>query len=81
MGGKDARPYKYPSIVLLKLKGKAICAGAIYNAEWVVTAGHCIVSKTASDFSAVAADHNKNEAEGPEQEVKGTKLVVHEKFE
>ncbi|XP_036063175.1 granzyme A [Onychomys torridus] len=45
IGGDTVVPHSRPYMVLLKLRGKSICAGTLIAKDWVLTAAHCTSGK------------------------------------
>uniref|UniRef100_A0A1I8M2W2 Peptidase S1 domain-containing protein n=1 Tax=Musca domestica TaxID=7370 RepID=A0A1I8M2W2_MUSDO len=55
VGGTDAAPNSAPFAVSIQLDGTHYCAGSILNANWVVTAAHCLSSSTQVMSSTLVA--------------------------
>ncbi|XP_052045713.1 serine protease 42-like [Apodemus sylvaticus] len=46
MGGMDAEEGKWPWQVSVRVRHMHICGGSLINSQWVLTAAHCIHSRT-----------------------------------
>lgn len=46
MGGEDAEEGKWPWQVSLRVRHMHICGASLINSQWVLTAAHCIHSRT-----------------------------------
>lgn len=42
VGGQDASPHSWPWQISLRVNGGHICGGTLIDAEYVVTAAHCV---------------------------------------
>lgn len=42
VGGTDAEPGDAPYQVSLQVRGRHNCGGSILNANWILTAAHCV---------------------------------------
>ncbi|XP_046942506.1 granzyme A [Lynx rufus] len=60
IGGNQVTPHSRPYMVLLK--GENICAGALIEKNWVLTAAHCVLNRT-SQVILGAHSITKNESE------------------
>ncbi|XP_075227059.1 trypsin-1-like [Lycorma delicatula] len=80
VGGVDAEPGEFPWQVSLQItignSPKHICGGAIINANWVITAAHCVHKIAANRLSVVAGDYNLYVVEGTEQRVNVRKIYT-----
>ncbi|XP_048224212.1 granzyme A [Perognathus longimembris pacificus] len=69
IGGKEVTPHSRPYMALLKLDQKTICAGALIANDWVLTAAHCVLTKT-SEVILGAHSMSKNEPEKQKLSIK-----------
>ncbi|XP_062962242.1 chymotrypsin-like elastase family member 3B [Cynocephalus volans] len=69
VNGEDAEPYSWPWQISLQYEKsgeyKHTCGGTLIDADWVVTAGHCISSSRT--YQVVLGDYNLAVTEGTEQ--------------
>lgn len=79
VGGSQATKGEFPHIVLIQRAGKQHCGGSVVNANWVVTAAHC-VTEAVSSYSLVAGEHNLNLNDGTEQIRNVSRVVRHPQF-
>jgi hypothetical protein len=63
IGGVEATPGAYPSIVEVRRDGAQYCAGTILNATTILTAAHCTVNIEAARFQVVAGQHDRTVVE------------------
>ncbi|XP_044905258.1 serine protease 44 isoform X3 [Felis catus] len=45
LGGQEAEDGKWPWQVSVRIRGKHVCGGSLITQQWVLTAGHCILSR------------------------------------
>ncbi|XP_034514093.1 serine protease 42 [Ailuropoda melanoleuca] len=45
LGGKEAEEGKWPWQVSVRINEKHVCGGSLITQQWVLTAGHCILSR------------------------------------
>uniref|UniRef100_A0A2I3HT37 Peptidase S1 domain-containing protein n=1 Tax=Nomascus leucogenys TaxID=61853 RepID=A0A2I3HT37_NOMLE len=68
VNGEDAVPYSWPWQVSLQYEKSGsfyhTCGGSLIAPDWVVTAGHCISSRT---YQVVLGEYDRAVKEGPEQ--------------
>ncbi len=66
VGGQPATPGAYPwqaSLVVSNISdaGRAhFCGGSIYNEKWIVTAAHCMIGLTPSNFQVIVGTYTLN---------------------
>ncbi|XP_068097792.1 chymotrypsin-like elastase family member 3B isoform X3 [Hyperolius riggenbachi] len=83
VNGEDAKPHSWPWQVSLQYKsGDAFyhtCGGSLIAPNWVLTAAHCISSRT---YQVVLGEHDRATEEGGEQvvPVNNEDIFVHEKW-
>ncbi|XP_043919347.1 proproteinase E-like [Protopterus annectens] len=78
VNGENAVPYSWPwQISLQYLSGDAYyhtCGGTLIAPNWVMTAAHCISSRT---YRVVASEYDRDVVEGFEQNMAVEKIIVH----
>ncbi|XP_053688068.1 trypsin-1-like [Sabethes cyaneus] len=85
VGGENAQPGEFPSIVslqrLILTTSAHICGGSIINARWALTAGHCITeSPDGARFAVWAGAHNIGATEANRQVVNVENSIVHPEY-
>eukprot|EP00112_Aurelia_sp_Birch-Aquarium-sp1_P017384 Seg402.2 transcript_id=Seg402.2/GoldUCD/mRNA.D3Y31 product=Ovochymase-1 protein_id=Seg402.2/GoldUCD/D3Y31 len=80
IGGYDARPGAWPWQVALYYNGGFHCGGSLVNANWLVTAAHCVERTNPRGFEIVLGEHNRNVNEGSEQRFKAKRAFTHPKY-
>lgn len=84
VNGEDAVPYSWPWQISLQYeKGGSFhhtCGGTLINANWVMTAGHCISNSLT--YQVVLGEYDRSKEEGPEQviPINPKDLFVHPKW-
>jgi secreted trypsin-like serine protease len=73
----NAKKGAWPWQILLLNRGRPGCGGTLISNRWVVTAAHCISSTSASTYSVVLGELDRNSPEGTELKVGMSKVVVH----
>uniref|UniRef100_A0A4W5Q0Y1 pancreatic elastase II n=1 Tax=Hucho hucho TaxID=62062 RepID=A0A4W5Q0Y1_9TELE len=81
VGGEDVRPNSWPWQVSLQYdrdgEWRHTCGGTLISSEWVLTAAHCISSRT---YRVYLGKHNLVQTEEASLAVGVAKIVVHEKW-
>ncbi|XP_063710155.1 trypsin-1-like [Culicoides brevitarsis] len=90
VGGEDAKPHEFPYQVSLQMlyhpeNGTYVhfCGGTILNPNFVLTAAHCMIDKSAefrAEMRIIAGAHVLNTTNGHEQIRKLSKFVAHKQF-
>jgi len=82
VAGKTAVPHSWPWQILMLFGGQAICGGTLIAPEWVVTAAHCVYRREHSGaFSIRVGEHDRENFEGPEQNIRVVKVFRHEGYD
>ncbi|XP_068569885.1 transmembrane protease serine 9-like [Cebidichthys violaceus] len=63
VGGQDAPPGSWPWLVSLNSNGKDFCAGSLIHNQWVLTAAHCLSSR--SDLLTTTVNLGRQSQSGP----------------
>ncbi|TDG95919.1 hypothetical protein EPR50_G00243920 [Perca flavescens] len=80
VGGTECPRGECPWQVLLVYKDKGFCGGVIYTPTWIITASHCLEDTEARFLKVVAGEHNTQLAEGSEQWIQVSQIIVHENY-
>ncbi|MEM7801283.1 MAG: serine protease [Chloroflexota bacterium] len=84
VGGQDADQGEYPYQVLVLPSG-SLCGGALIDAEWVLTAAHCLFSGSTqlspSDVNVKLGDHNIYSTDGTEQSISVSQVIPHPNYD
>jgi len=82
IAGKTATPHSWPWQILMLFGGRPICGGTLIAPQWVVTAAHCVYRRESSGaFSIRVGEHDRDEFEGPEVNIKVAKVFRHENYD
>ncbi|KAF2889857.1 hypothetical protein ILUMI_16316, partial [Ignelater luminosus] len=76
VGGAPALRYEFPHQIAIHMNNQHICGGSILTAQWVVTAGHCIVG-SANQMVVYAGMLNQRENHPDVQALRVSRIVVH----
>ena len=85
VGGEDAAVGELPWQVAV-YPGPYLCGGSLIDAQWVVTAAHCVVGDDgnllpAADVEIVAGEYNRSLNDGTEQQRAVSQVVVHPDYD
>jgi hypothetical protein len=80
VGGTVATAGEYPWMAQLKYRGRFSCGGSLVARSWVLTAAHCVNGRSASDLQIILGDHRRSLAEGTEQTLAVSSVVVHPSY-
>ncbi|XP_040896119.1 proproteinase E-like [Toxotes jaculatrix] len=82
VNGVDARRYSWPWQVSLQYRSgftyRHTCGGTLLSVDWVLTAAHCIGSRT---YYVVAAEYDLEMKDGFEQIIPVGKVIVHPQWD
>jgi len=81
VGGQPASPGEYPWQALIFVDG-FMCGGSLIDAEWVLTAAHCVYNYWGSvyqpsDFQVTLGDYYRNLNDGREQIKTVSQVIAH----
>ncbi|XP_012685207.1 elastase 2 [Clupea harengus] len=82
VGGDDVRPNSWPWQVSLQYRSGSnyyhTCGGTLIADSWVLTAAHCIGSRT---YRVYLGKHNLNDNEADSIAIAPAKIIVHEQWD
>ena len=82
VAGKTALPHSWPWQILMMFRGRPMCGGTLIAPDWVVTAAHCVYKRERTGgFSIRVGDHDREEDEGPEVDIRVKKVIRHEGYD
>jgi len=82
IAGKTATPNSWPWQILMMFGNRAMCGGTLIAPQWVVTAAHCVYRREQSGaFSIRVGEHDREEFEGPEEDIRVVKVIRHEGYD
>ncbi|CAF4253010.1 unnamed protein product, partial [Rotaria magnacalcarata] len=59
VGGENAAPATWGWAVSLRIGTGSLCGGSIISSSWVITAAHCIISQTPSQYTIYAGSTSR----------------------
>ncbi|CAB3993158.1 MAM and LDL-receptor class A domain-containing 1-like isoform X2, partial [Paramuricea clavata] len=82
VSGQTARPNSWPWQVSLRNVGSSnhFCGGSLISDQWVVTAAHCVLGRSASSLNVRLGEHNFNLNEGNEMDSRVVQIIVHPRY-
>ncbi|XP_075796837.1 ovochymase-1 isoform X2 [Pelodiscus sinensis] len=82
VGGEEACPHCWPWQAGLQFLGDHQCGGVVISPTWVLTAAHCIQSKSRPlHWTVLVGDHDRTLKESTEQVRQVKTVVVHPDFD
>lgn len=86
VGGAVADPHTYPFVLSLRSWGYGICGAGLLNADWAITAAHCIEEgSSASQYSVAVHRHDLSIAESTDhhcsETVAAAQVTVHPAYD
>jgi len=68
IGGTQASADSYPWMVSLQSKeGEHFCGGSLLDAQWVLTAAHCVEQEVAANIQAVVSEYHLKQTDNGEE--------------
>lgn len=78
VGGKETVKYSRPYQVALLFNGRQGCGGTLINANWVLTAAHCLDRVSASTVTVQVGAHSISRRDGTNLKV--SQIITHENW-
>ena len=80
IGGEQAAVGAWPWQAAMKNAGNPHCGGSLLNAEWVLTAGHCVDGQSTSNFTIILGEHQSSVNDGYEQVLTPQEFIPHPQY-
>jgi len=83
VGGIEARAHEFPWQISLRTTSNShYCGGSIINANWIVTAAHCMDGDTPAQVRVVTGDHTRNDASNTVRQThNAAQIVMHPDYD
>lgn len=78
VGGRETVPYSRPYQVALLFNGRQGCGGTLINANWVLTAAHCLDRVSTAAVTVQVGAHSISRRDGVNLRV--SQIIVHENW-
>ncbi|XP_049644192.1 serine protease 57 [Suncus etruscus] len=81
IGGREVRPHSRPYMVSIRFQGKHQCGGFLLQAQWVLSAAHCLQDRDPRMVVVVVGAHTVSNAELTQQVLSIAKVIQHPNFQ
>ncbi|XP_013387554.1 serine protease hepsin [Lingula anatina] len=83
VGGDDSEEHAWPWQVSLQTTSSSFhfCGGSLINAQWVITAAHCVEGEQTSAFKVVLGEHHREQTSGNEVERGVARFIMHPQYD
>ena len=81
IGGSAAPTATYPWMVSVKGKdGGHFCGASLIDAQWVLTAAHCVEEESAAGIQVTIAEYDQDKADDGEQTLDVSAIYLHQQY-
>ncbi|XP_053324469.1 serine protease 57 [Spea bombifrons] len=80
VGGRESRPHSRPYIASVQDRGGHFCGGALIQCKWVLTAAHCMESRSVNSIRVVLGAHKLDAPEQYVQVFSVRRSIQHPKY-
>lgn len=79
VGGETTQPNEFPYQVSIQIT-EHTCGGAIINKRWIVSAAHCFLTLTPSNWRIVAGEHNLRGIDATQVTYQVAQIINHPRY-